>query len=237
MSNSPTGETFAVGIVTTPVGCESVFGVRPAEFAGRVVDLAEAWPLAERIRRRMLHVADPEAMLDIVLDTVGWSLRPPPRGIELCERAVEQLIDDPARPISAIAVSLGVSQEHLDREFTSVAGLSPRRLASLMRVRRLLEQIEVRDSVDWADEAIRRGWYDQAHLIRDFKRYTGVTPTSYVRAQLTASSDEELAKDRTAAIAGCDPGHTIVLESVQGPVTATYTYRLEPDEATASARG
>ncbi|MBB5787762.1 DUF6597 domain-containing transcriptional factor [Jiangella mangrovi] len=57
--NEPLGETHCVGIVTTPVGCEAVFGIRPATIRGRVVDLLTAWPAATPLRRRLLHLDAP----------------------------------------------------------------------------------------------------------------------------------------------------------------------------------
>ncbi len=64
-------------------------------------------------------------------------------GLERCERAVALLTEDPVRPIGDIAATLGVSHGHLDREFTRIVGLSPRRLARLLRVDRLLEAIDI----------------------------------------------------------------------------------------------
>jgi hypothetical protein len=64
-----------------------------------------------------------------------------------------------------------------------VVGLSPRTLARVLRVRRLLERVDVRDRVAWTRMAAELGWYDQAHLIRDVVRHTGVPPSAYVAAQ------------------------------------------------------
>ena len=52
-------------------------------------------------------------------------------------------------------------------------------------MRRLLAALDVSGAVGWADLAQQYGWFDQAHLIRDFKRHTGVTPSAYVAAQRT----------------------------------------------------
>ena len=65
--NEPTGETFAVGIVTTPVGCEAVFGVAPSSIRRRIADLELAWHTATVARRELASVAaNPEAMLDVL---------------------------------------------------------------------------------------------------------------------------------------------------------------------------
>jgi AraC-like DNA-binding protein len=45
--------------------------------------------------------------------------------------------------------------------------------------------------VAWVDLAAELGWFDQAHLIRDFKRHTGVTPSEYQAAQREMYTPDE----------------------------------------------
>jgi AraC-like DNA-binding protein len=189
-TNEPTGETFAVGVVSTPVGCEALFGVPPSTIRGRAVELEAAWPAAAELRARLLTCEDPEEMLDLL----AGALTPNEAavvGLDRCERAVAMLERDPARPIAEIAAELDVSHGHLDREFVRIVGLSPRSLAQLLRARKLLAMIDVHEGVDWAEAATDLGWYDQAHLIRDFKRYTGVTPSQYVAAQRASFTEAD----------------------------------------------
>jgi AraC-like DNA-binding protein len=190
--NEPQGETFAVGIVTTPVGCETVFRVPPASIRGRVVDLLATWPAAYALREQLLAAGDPEAMLDAIERHLLGASGPAIAGLDRCATAVALLEADPVRSIAEIAGELGVSHGHLDREFTRVVGLSPRALARLLRVRRLLHAIDVRGDVPWTALAADLGWYDQAHLIRDFKRHTGVPPSRYVAAQRERLAPDEL---------------------------------------------
>jgi AraC-like DNA-binding protein len=115
-------------------------------------------------------------------------------GLDRCERAVALLAADPVRPIADVAAAVGVSHGHLDREFTRVVGLSPRRLARLLRVERLLAAIEPGSAVQWADLAADLGWTDQSHMIRDIKRHTGVTPSAYLNARQAYGSGEPSAE-------------------------------------------
>ncbi|MEM7326909.1 MAG: AraC family transcriptional regulator [Actinomycetota bacterium] len=187
--NEPLGETFAVGIVCTPVGCRPVFGVDPADIAGRVAPIESVWPTARVIGRALRNGSaggtppGPDEMLDVVEAAVVDGLDDGVAGIDRCTRAVRLLEEDPTRSIGDLAAELAVSHGHLDREFTRVVGLSPRVLGRLLRMRSLLSRIDVRGEVGWSDRAAELGWYDQAHLIRDFKRHTGVTPTRYLEAQ------------------------------------------------------
>ena len=48
-------------------------------------------------------------------------------------------------------------------------------------MRKLLDQIDARRPVRWSWEAVGAGYFDQPHAIRDFKAFTGMTPTEYVR--------------------------------------------------------
>jgi AraC-like DNA-binding protein len=183
VTNEPTGETVAVGIVTTPVGCRAALGVDPAPLAGRVEELIVTWPPAADLRARLLVAPDPEAMLDLVVACLADVLHLDVPGMDRCEQAVAMLQEHPVRPIADIAAALGVSHGHLDREFTRIVGLSPRRLARLLRVERLLEGIDPDDDVPWADLAAHLGWADQSHMIRDIKRHTGSTPSAYLAAR------------------------------------------------------
>lgn len=181
--NEPTGETHCVGVVTSAVGCRAVFGVDPAPLRGRVVDLDIAWPRAVALRRTLLGLADTEASIDAVCSALVEGLGPERQGITRIAAAVRALEDDPCRSIADLAARLGVSHGFLDREFTAIVGLSPRSLSRILRLRMLLAGLDVYGPVDWTAQAVRLGWFDQSHLIRDFKRHTGVTPSQYVAAQ------------------------------------------------------
>jgi AraC-like DNA-binding protein len=205
VTNEPTGETFAVGIVTTPVGCRAALGLDPAAIAGRVVELSEAWAPADGLRERLLRLSagpgpgtgpDPETMLDLVVAQLADGLDLDFPGLDRCERAVAMLGEDPVRPIADIATAVGVSHGHLDREFTRIVGLSPRRLARLLRVERLFEAIDIDAEVGWADLAADLGWADQSHMIRDVKRHTGSSPSAYLAARraYAAAPTDELAR-------------------------------------------
>ena len=181
--NEPTGETFAVGAVLTPIGCRAVLGLDPAALRGDVADLGTVWPRSAALRTALLGEPDPIRMLTILAATLEDQLVEDAPGLDLCARAVALLEVEPRIEISVLAGRLGVSHGHLDREFVRVVGLTPRALARILRLRCVLAEVDVFGEVTWARVAAEWGWFDQSHFIRDFKRHTGVTPSDYLRAQ------------------------------------------------------
>lgn len=183
MVNEPQGETHALGIVTTPVGAGAALGLDAGAIRGQVVDLEANWPAATELRARLLTVDDPDTKVDLVVEAVAASARALTERETTVERVVALVEADPTRPIPDVADEVGWSPGHLSRSFAEVVGLTPRVLARLLRLRRLLHELDVHGEIRWSILAAEWGWCDQAHLIRDFRRHVGVTPSQYVTAQ------------------------------------------------------
>ncbi len=56
----------------------------------------------------------------------------------------------------------------------------PKRLARIYRFARLILSVDATRPVDWSGLAHAAGYYDQAHFSREFKDFTGHTPTAYL---------------------------------------------------------
>lgn len=80
--------------------------------------------------------------------------------------------------IDPLAREIGISRQHLARQFVHHVGVSPKTFARVMRFRRLTESLNARTD-GWADVALEHGFYDQAHLIADFRELAGTTPDAF----------------------------------------------------------
>jgi AraC-like DNA-binding protein len=94
---------------------------------------------------------------------------------------------------------LGVSERWLERSFAREVGLAPRTLASLLRLHGALELLG--PGAAWADVAQVAGYFDQAHLSRDFRRYAGLPPTALLGA-LGPLASRFVAPERLVALLG-----------------------------------
>jgi AraC-like DNA-binding protein len=89
----------------------------------------------------------------------------------------------PAPRLSTVADRLGISERHLRTLFAREIGLSPKHFARIARLRRVLTQAGTRQ---WAHLAGDAGFFDQAHLITDFRALMGVSPGAYLAGRLPA---------------------------------------------------
>ena len=85
--------------------------------------------------------------------------------------------------VEELAQSLGVSRQHLALQFRERVGLNTKTFAMVCRFRRASAAVrELRGAaVDWAAMAGEWGYYDQSHLIHEFRMFAGETPEAFAR--------------------------------------------------------
>jgi AraC-like DNA-binding protein len=90
-----------------------------------------------------------------------------------------------ARPVSTVVERIGMSPRRFLDVFRSEVGLSPKAFCRIRRFASVLRQIERTVDVDWVDVALSCGYFDQAHFNRDFRAFSGVTPSTYLRHHIS----------------------------------------------------
>jgi AraC-like DNA-binding protein len=81
--------------------------------------------------------------------------------------------------IRALAKELGTSQDPLEKRFRRAVGASPKQFASIVRFLRVVRGFERGRSLTFLAQAA--GYYDQPHLVREFRAFTGEAPERFLR--------------------------------------------------------
>jgi AraC-like DNA-binding protein len=76
-----------------------------------------------------------------------------------------------------------LSERQLRRRFEAAVGLGPKHLARIVRLRAAMERAAATPAATWARIAADAGYYDQAHMIAEFRALTGRTPVELVGAR------------------------------------------------------
>jgi AraC-like DNA-binding protein len=81
--------------------------------------------------------------------------------------------------IELLAKKLNISQGQFEKRFRKVVGASPKKFSSIVRLSNILNARPTANKL--TELAIDSGYFDQAHFIKDFKSFTGLTPEQYFK--------------------------------------------------------
>jgi transcriptional regulator GlxA family with amidase domain len=88
--------------------------------------------------------------------------------------------------LTALSRAVGATPRWLERRFQQAVGVSPKRLARLVRFRRALAALDAEPTAPGAAVALDHGFYDQAHFIAEFRAFAGDAPRRFVEHRLAA---------------------------------------------------
>jgi AraC-like DNA-binding protein len=94
---------------------------------------------------------------------------------------------DGQRSIEDLSESLNVSRRQLERKFSSLIGLSPKQLCKVVRLQATLKLLLSKEFASLTSIAYEGDYYDQAHFIKDFKEFTGLSPKQFYANNLEMS--------------------------------------------------
>lgn len=206
------GGMEGIEVTLTPWAAYRLFGTPMADLTDTVVGADEV--LGRRIRilaEQLSEGPDWTARCDILNRTLmRWTAQAPAshqpdhgvlRAWHLLNRSSGTVT------VQGLAQHIQWSTRHLEARFRRQIGLSPKRMARVIRVNRAIRQLTRGSSP--ASSALTCGYYDQAHLIREFKALTGTTPGRF-QAGLAPTTPSSRPAERTAR-----PAHGVRLEAYE----------------------
>ena len=184
-----TGQQEGLEVRLSPPGVYQLFGIPMREFANRTVlleDIAPRWhrALADQLldapaRASRFHFAEqaltrlPQALAPDA--EVLWAWRQ-------LQRSHGQI------PISHLVTELGWSPSRLVNRFRAQIGFTPKQCARLLRFQQVVRHSTFAPGADWCAVAQDCGYYDQSHLIREVRAFSGDTPEGLARRRMTESA-------------------------------------------------
>jgi AraC-like DNA-binding protein len=184
------GNQEGIAVQLSPLGSRKVIGLPAAELFDLSIEFDEATgdagvELSERLQ-----------------DAGDWETR-----FSVCDRVLTGLLSDDdvtlelavawtslARtggrvPVAELASEVGYTRQHLNHRFRQEFGLSPKRAARLIRFDRAAGALMRTSIPDLSAVAVSSGYYDHAHMCRDFALIAGCTPTELVAGDLPIVQD------------------------------------------------
>jgi AraC-like DNA-binding protein len=171
-----------VRMMFRPGSARAFFGIALHELTDRVVSVEELWGRrVQGLRGDLVRAAgDVERTVQTLAAALLGQLdarRGEVSHGDLLGRAASMLETAGPWRIHALAHHLGVSERLLRQRFQEEIGISPKTYARIARIRQVVARA---GSVGWARLAAETGFYDQAHLIAEFRDLLGVTPRAFL---------------------------------------------------------
>ena len=185
------GHMHGLSITLNPGATLGLFGVPANELAGLTVQWDDIVTKAHRdVPEQLLAATDDATRVQYVLQALQAIQRPPDSSRHLLEYAARRLgpkVGDVS--VRELAAELNLSERRVQQLFASHIGLAPsvwRRLQRLHGTLRLLRKAETHQ---WSEVALRAGYYDQSHLINEFRALCGLTPKQLLQRAVSDSSN------------------------------------------------
>jgi len=171
-----------VRVFLGPLGAYRLLGMPMSELQGQAVDLSEVLgPLGARLAEQLRAESTWRGRFRLVDRLLLHRLDTGPAPSAEVSRAWQRLVaTGGVVPIGRVAEEVGWSHKHLITKFREQVGLSPKTAARLVRFDRVLRAMERPDPYGWERIAAESGYADQPHLIREFRTFTGGTPTDFL---------------------------------------------------------
>ena len=86
--------------------------------------------------------------------------------------------------VSSLSEQMNINRRSIERRFASVIGMSPKQLSRVVRLQSTIRILEQKNFTNLTALAYENGYYDQAHFIKDFKEFTGMSPKTFYAENL-----------------------------------------------------
>jgi AraC-like DNA-binding protein len=162
----------------TPLGAHRLIGMPMHELANETVALEDVLPESETLAERLREADSWVERFDLVEAFLVHRLADTAAPSPAIEWSWSQLQRSHGRiSISTIAEELGWSHRRLIARFREQLGLAPKAVARVIRFDRATQLLSGPTPSTLASVAFDCGYFDQAHMNRDFRELAGTTPT------------------------------------------------------------
>lgn len=166
-------------------GFYALTGIPQSEIENGIVEAETLFgPSILQLREAMLETKNAQ---DIFLMAENYFSRDIERP-DTERRVVSYVCTHIDEPLRSLVSKSGYSHKHLIRLFKKYLGVTPKYFQRITRFNKVLDDIHAKRTViDWAGISSDHDFFDQAHFIKEFNHFTGMSPGSYLAAGSTCS--------------------------------------------------
>jgi AraC-like DNA-binding protein len=177
----PSPHVGVLGIRFLPGGARPFLHAPASEVADGIFELGPLSPIDAHVAERVHDVSDAYRRVRVAEEALIAVLRRARRAQDGVSAAVRMILATDGRvPVDHLASVQGISHRQLARRFRERVGVAPKLLCRLVRFQSVFTVIRDERPARLTDLAMRCGYFDQAHFVKEFREFTGVPPSAYL---------------------------------------------------------
>lgn len=178
------GRGRVLGVKFLPGGFRPFCGRPVSALADRRASLKEIFgEAAEELEQRALAAPGLEESFATIQQFLRERCPVASPSVELVGRIVARAANDRAiTRVGQLGELFDLGPRQLQRLFDDYVGVRPKWVIQRYRLHEAAERIAANPEQDWAELALELGYADQAHFVRDFRRFVGKAPAAYSRS-------------------------------------------------------
>jgi AraC-like DNA-binding protein len=175
------GKSQVFGVKFRPGGFRAFVDVPVSKLADRTIPAKRVFgDDVETLGAALLSSSKEKEKVEAANAFFHERVPPPNKTIELADQLVGLILQEPEiKTVDDLVIRTGLGKRSLQRIFSEYVGVSPKWVIRRYRLHELIEKLNSGEQMNWAQVAVELGYFDQAHLINDFKSIVGASPVQY----------------------------------------------------------
>ena len=187
---APTGVSGIISARFLPEGITPFINMPVTSLENKAVDIKEIFgDDGKRLEEDVLNANNIDERIKLIEKFLLSKLTEPKTIDAITRSCVEAIFQSHGQiGVVELAGKMNINRRNMERKFTSAIGISPKQLARVARLQATLKMLDQKKFTTLTSLAYENGYYDQAHFIKDFKEFTGLSPKSFFSDNLKLSS-------------------------------------------------
>jgi AraC-like DNA-binding protein len=183
---APTGVTGIIAARFLPEGLVPFIETPVSGLENKAIDLYDLFgDEGKGLEEKVISAADNPSRIKMIEEFLLNRLATPHTIDNITKACVEAIFQSQGQiGVVELADKMNINRRNMERRFTSAVGLSPKQLSRVARLQITLKMLDQKQYSSLTSLAYENGYYDQAHFIKDFKEFTGLSPKSFFSENL-----------------------------------------------------
>ena len=187
---APTGTSGIVAARFLPEGLRPFLPISVSSLENKAVSLQKIFGAKGKIvEETVISATGNKQRIQLIEDFLMEMLTRPQAIDTITKACVKEIFASQGQAgMMELANKVNVNCRNMERRFAAAIGMSPKQLSKVVRLQAAIKMLGQKKIGSLTSLALENGYYDQAHFIKDFKEFTGVSPKLFFADNMKLSS-------------------------------------------------